>query len=98
MITFGLNYDVKPTYVDEFVRISREALALIHTLEGHVQTVLYANVDQPNSFLIYSEWENDDHFRAFMKSDAFKKVQTMTVDMLEQRPRHKMYETRKMER
>lgn len=98
MITFGLNYDVKEAHVAEFVRISREALAMIHTLEGHVQTVLYANVDKPNSFLIYSEWDNDDHFKAFMKSDAFKAVQTMTGDMLEQRPKHKMYETRQMGR
>ncbi|PIQ24174.1 antibiotic biosynthesis monooxygenase [bacterium (Candidatus Blackallbacteria) CG17_big_fil_post_rev_8_21_14_2_50_48_46] len=96
MITFGLNYDVKAEHVDEFVGIAKKALELINTLEGHVKTVLYSNVEKPNSFMIYSEWESDEPFRNFMRSDAFKQVQTMSVDMLENRPKHSLYESRKM--
>lgn len=98
MITFGLNYDVKDEFVQQFLDISHQALALIKTLEGHVRTVLYSDVDQPHSFLIYSEWETDDQFRAFIKSEAFKNVQNMSRDMLLDRPKHKIYETKKMER
>lgn len=98
MITFGLNYDVKHEFVPQFLEVSRKALALMLTLEGHIKTSLYSDVDNPDSFLIYSEWENDDYFRGFMKSEAFKNVQNMTRDMLVNRPRHKIYETKNMER
>lgn len=98
MITFGLNYDVKDAFVPQFLEVARNALALIRTLEGHVRTVLYADVEQPHSFLIYSEWETDEQFREFMKSEAFKNVQNMSRDMLLDRPKHKIYETKKMER
>ncbi|MEZ0375274.1 MAG: antibiotic biosynthesis monooxygenase [Candidatus Sericytochromatia bacterium] len=98
MITFGLNYDVKPEFVSQFLDVSRKTLAMLKTLEGHVKTVLYSDVDQPDSFMIYSEWETDEHFKEFMKSEAFKGVQNMTRDMLVNRPRHKIYETKNMER
>lgn len=98
MITFGLNYDVKEEHVDEFLKISRQVLGMMKEIEGHVQTVLYSDVDRPLSFLIYSEWENEDYFRGFIQSEAFKNVQNMTRDMLTDRPRHKIYETKKMGR
>lgn len=96
MITFGLNYDVKAEFVDEFVGVSQKAIELIKTLDGHIQTTLYKDVANPNCFLIYSEWEQDQHFKDFVRSEAFKQVQTMTVDMLERRPKHTLYESRKM--
>lgn len=98
MITFGLNYDVKEEFVDEFLKISHETLGMMDSLDGHVNTVLYSNVDKPRSFLIYSEWETDEQFRGFVKSEAFKSVQSMSKDMLEARPKHQIYETKKMGR
>lgn len=98
MLTFGLNYDVKSEFVPQFLDVSRKAIALMQTLEGHVRTHLYSDVDAPDSFLIYSEWETDEYFKGFMKSEAFKNVQNMTRDMLTNRPRHKIYESKNMER
>lgn len=98
MLTFGLNYDVKEEFVDQFLSVANNALDLMDSLEGHIATHLYSNVNKPNSFLIYSEWETDDHFSAFMRSEAFKNVQNMSRDMLEDRPKHKIYETKKMGR
>lgn len=98
MITFGLNYDVKADFVEAFLKVSHQTLAAMDSFDGHVETILYSNVDKPRSFLIYSEWETDEQFRDFMKSEAFKSVQNMSRDMLEERPRHKIYETKKMGR
>ena len=96
MITFGLNYDVKPEFVQNFVDIANSVLGVMDTFQGHVNTVLYSNYSKPNSFLMYSEWETNEDFKAFIGSQAFKDVQNMSVDMLEGRPKHKVYETKKM--
>ena len=96
MITFGLNYDVKPEGVEEFVRIAQTVLGAMGSFQGHVNTVLYSNVNRPNSYLMYSEWENNEDFKAFIGSQAFKDVQNMSVDLLESRPKHKVYEAKKM--
>lgn len=96
MITFGLNYDVKAEHVEEFLKVNREVLKMMPELPGHVNTVLYSNVDKPNSFLIYSEWETDADFKNFVTSQAFRDVQNLGMEMLEARPKHKIYETKKM--
>ena len=96
MITFGLNYDVKTECVAEFVEIANKTLSVMDGFDGHVKTVLYSNVQKPNSFMIYSEWQSDEQFRSFVRSDAFKQVQTMSVHTLENRPKHSLYESRKM--
>lgn len=96
MITFGLNYDVKETHINEFLEIAQKVLGLMDSIEGHVDTKLYNDVNKSNSYLIYSEWETQENFKAFTTSEAFKNVQNMSADMLENRPKHKIYETKKM--
>ncbi|MBC7475907.1 MAG: antibiotic biosynthesis monooxygenase [Candidatus Sericytochromatia bacterium] len=96
MLTFGLNYDVKPEHVEEFLKITRQVLNAMPSFEGHVHTVMYSDIDKPNSFMIYSEWESNEVFKGFIGSKAFKDVQNMSSDMLENRPRHKVYEAKKM--
>lgn len=96
MITFGLNYDVKDEYTEQFIKVSRDVLKAMPGMKGHVNTALYSNVDSPNSFLIYSEWETNEDFKAFVTSQAFKDVQNMSMEMLKNRPKHQIYETKKM--
>lgn len=91
MVTFGLNYDVKPGREEEFEQVTREAINLMETVSGHKETRLYRDVDRPNSYLIYSDWETREDFTAFLKSDAFKQAQTMGSDMLAAPPRHNVY-------
>lgn len=91
MITFGLNYDVKPEFREEFERISRETVRAMEGVKGHKETRLYQDVDQPDSYMIYSDWETKADFTAFLRSDVFKQVQTMSRDMLQDRPRHNIY-------
>ena len=98
MLTYGFHYDVKPEHREEFLKISNAALTLMKTLPGHIQTKLMEDVNEPNAFMIYSEWESNEHFKGFMNSQEFKNVQTATVDMLRGRPKHQIYETKSMAR
>ena len=98
MMTFGLNYDVKPQCVKDFIKISQDSLKLMKNLKGHVLTKLYSDVERPNSFLIYSEWETEADFKIFITSNEFREVQNLGRDMLESEPRHKIYETRNFAR
>lgn len=94
MLTFGLNYDVKQEFVEKFLQVGNDVVEAMQNLKGHVHTVLYSNVNKPNSFLIYSEWETNEDFRNFVQSEAFKNVQNMGIEMLETRPKHKVYEAK----
>ncbi|KKK55769.1 hypothetical protein LCGC14_3071220, partial [marine sediment metagenome] len=40
-ITFGLGYDIKEEFVNEFMKTSKETLALMDTMQGHIKTYLY---------------------------------------------------------
>lgn len=93
MITYGFQYDVKPEYRDEFLEISNKALSLMKTLDGHVMTKLLEDVNKTNSFMIYSEWNDNEAFKQFMKSQEFKDVQTASADMLASQPSHKMFKS-----
>jgi len=94
MITFGLNYDVKDDYKSEFLNICNKVLELMPSMKGHINTRLYNDVNNPNSYLIYSEWETQEDFTNFVKSQEFKDVQNMSSHMLLNRPKHKVYETK----
>jgi len=98
MITFGLNYDVKQEFIEKFIQLSKDTIKAMQEMKGHVKTHIYSDVEKPNSFLIYSEWETQEDFTAFMRSAEFKSVQTMGIEMLEGRPRHKIYQTLNMSR
>lgn len=60
-------------------------------VKGHRETRLYRDVARPDSYLIYSDWETKEDFSAFMRSEAFKKVQTLGREILANPPRHNIY-------
>lgn len=92
MKTFGLNYDIKPEYVEEFKAFSLNVIELMKQWQGHIETRLYIDAAKPNSMMIYSNWQTVEQFKDFMKSDAFKGAIRSTYDMLEGMPSHKVYE------
>ena len=92
MQTIGMNYDVKPERVDEFVEYSLKVLEAMNGFDGHVETRLYADVTRPNSLMIYSNWESVDQFNVFMRSAAYNQAIGETSGMLEGIPSHKVYD------
>ena len=96
MITYGFQYDVKNDKREDFLKVANAALNAMLTMDGHIETKLFEDVNKPNSFMIYSEWATNNDFKTFMNSEAFKAVQNAARDMLKARPKHKMYETKDM--
>ena len=88
MQTFGLNYEVKHGCIEDFKNSLMQLIDTMKNCDGHVETKLFADVFQPNSMMIYSNWETKSKFADFVKSDIFKQALTEAVDMLESKPSH----------
>lgn len=95
MITIGMYYEVLPgkeTYFEEKFRVVLEAMKA--GFPGHKRSFLYKRVDDPGSYAIISEWESQENFTAFMKSDAFRATADWgKAEVLRGRPRHHVYQS-----
>jgi quinol monooxygenase YgiN len=88
MQTFGLNYQVKPDCVEDFKAALVQLIEAMKGYDGHVETKLYADVTQPNSMMIYSDWKTKAEFASFFRSKEFQKALEETTPMLESHPTH----------
>lgn len=92
MVTIGMNYRVLPGKEDAFVQMFNKVLEVMGAIDGHHHSALYADVNDPSSFLIVSEWTRKDAFDAFTRSDKFASVVTWGREkILAERPRHQVY-------
>ncbi len=92
MVTIGLYYDVLPDKAEEFQNKFFEVLELLKGMKGHQQSFLYQRVDDPHSYAIIGEWDSQEEFMVFVRSDAFRQVTTWGKEqILRGRPRHKIY-------
>jgi len=88
MQTFGLNYDVKPECAEEFKNTLLQLIETMKEADGHVETRLFADVVQPNSMIIYSNWKTKAEFADFFRSETFQKAMKDAANMLESKPTH----------
>lgn len=92
MITVGMYYEVIPGKESLFEEKFEAVMGVLEGQAGHVQSFLYNQVKRSNSYAILSEWETQDAFTAFIRSDIFKQVTDWgKAEILEERPRHKVY-------
>ena len=92
MVTVGLYYDVFPEQSERFERKFGEVLDLMRTIDGHRVSYLYRRVDDPHSYAILSEWEEQAQFMAFIRSETFRSVTAWGYEgVLRNPPRHKVY-------
>jgi heme-degrading monooxygenase HmoA len=92
MTTIGMHYEVIPGKEEEFEKGFLGVLDHLKTVPGHVESQLYENVGNTGSYLIWSQWQTQADFQAFIKSDAFKQVTGWgKAEILRARPRHKIY-------
>src|SRR4029450_1883179 len=62
------------------------------SVPGPIDSHLYEDVQTVGSYVILSEWETQDAFTAFLRSDAFKQVTAWgKAEILRGRPRHRIY-------
>jgi len=92
MVTIGMNYEVRPGKETLFEEKFRAVLAVFASGTGHRITRLYRDVGSPQSYLIHSEWETQDSFLDFIRSDIFRDVTNWgREEILTARPRHRVF-------
>lgn len=92
MITVGMNYEVLPGKEQEFESVFAKVLEALKGTPGHGESRLFKDVWAPNSYLVISEWTDEQAFEAFIGSDKFKRVTDWgKKQILAGRPRHEIY-------
>lgn len=92
MITVGMNYHVIAGKQQEFEDKFSAVLSALQAAAGHTDSHLYRDVADDASYLIVSEWSDENAFTAFIHSQAFRDVTTWGKEqILSDRPRHKIY-------
>ncbi len=92
MVTVGMYYDVIPEKAEVFTTKFREVIGVLATIPGHKSSYLYQRVDDPYSFAVISEWDDEKSFLEFIRSATFRSVTTWGREqVLRSMPRHKIY-------
>ena len=94
MITVGMNYKVIEGKQQDFESKFAAVIDALNAAEGHSESVLWKDVADGASYLITSEWSDEDAFNTFIRSDAFRNVTNWGKEqILAGRPQHKVYKT-----
>jgi len=92
MITVGMNYRVLEGKQQEFEEKFNAVLEALNGAAGHSGSQLYRDVNDRSSYLIVSEWSDEQAFQDFIQSQAFRDVTNWGKEqILSDRPRHKIY-------
>lgn len=92
MITIGMNYNVIPGKETEFESAFEGVVNALNKASGHTKSILYRDCKQPGNYLIMSQWENEDAYQTFIRSEAFRNVTNWGAsNILNGRPSHQLY-------
>ncbi len=92
MVTVGMNYVVLPGKQEEFEKAFAGVIDALNAAEGHTSSTLWRDTTNDASYLITSEWNDQEAFTAFITSDAFRSVTNWGKEqILAGRPSHKVY-------
>lgn len=92
MITVGMNYHVLPGKQADFEGKFAAVIEALEAAEGHSSSTLWKDVTDDASYLITSEWSDEQAFKDFIQSDAFRAVTNWGKEqILSDRPMHKIY-------
>lgn len=92
MVTVGMNYHVLPGKQADFEQKFAAVIGALRAAAGHTNSTLWKDVSDDASYLITSEWSDEDAFKQFIGSDAFRSVTTWGKEqILSGRPQHKIY-------
>jgi heme-degrading monooxygenase HmoA len=92
MVTVGMYYEVIPEKAPLFVAKFQEVLAVLKGTAGHKTSYLYQRVDDPSSYAILSEWDDQRAFLDFIHSATFRQVTSWGREqILRGAPRHTIY-------
>ena len=92
MITVGMNYHVIAGKEQDFEDKFAAVIGALNAAEGHTSSTLWKDVSDGASYLITSEWSDEQAFNDFIQSQAFRDVTSWGKEqILSDRPRHKVY-------
>ena len=92
MITVGMNYHVIEGKQEDFEEKFAGVIVALNAAEGHTTSTLWKDVSDGASYLITSEWSDEQAFGEFIRSDAFREVTDWGAEqILSGRPQHKSY-------
>lgn len=92
MITVGMNYHVVEGKQQDFEEKFAAVIDALRAADGHGNSTLWRDVSDNASYLITSEWSDEQAFTDFIRSDAFRDVTNWGKEqILSGRPQHKIY-------
>jgi len=92
MITVGMNYHVLPGKQQDFEGKFAAVIDSLRAAAGHTSSSLWKDVADDASYLITSEWSDEQAFQDFIRSEAFRSVTNWGKEqILSDRPKHKVY-------
>lgn len=92
MITVGMNYHVIEGKQQDFEEKFAAVIDTLRAADGHASSSLWKDVSDGASYLITSEWSEEQAFTDFIRSDAFRAVTNWgSEQILSGRPQHKIY-------
>jgi heme-degrading monooxygenase HmoA len=92
MITVGMNYRVIPGKQQDFEQKFATVIEALRSANGHSHSTLWKDVSDDASYLITSEWSDEQAFKDFIQSQAFRDVTNWGKEqILAGRPQHKIY-------
>lgn len=93
MVTIGMNYRVLPGKEEIFESAFRKVLKAMGGISGHTATRMCRDIDDPQSYVILSEWNDRAAFDSFIASDTFRAVADWGKEqILAGRPAHTYYD------
>ena len=94
MITVGMNYHVIEGKQQDFEEKFAAVIGALRAAEGHSTSTLWKDVSDGASYLITSDWSEEEAFTSFIRSDAFRSVTDWGKEqILSGRPQHKIYKS-----
>lgn len=92
MITVGMNYKTIEGKQQDFEDKFAAVIGALNAAEGHANSTLWKDIADGTSYLITSEWSDEEAFTSFIRSDAFRSVTDWGKEqILAGRPQHKVY-------
>ncbi|MEM9660005.1 MAG: antibiotic biosynthesis monooxygenase [Planctomycetota bacterium] len=94
MITVGMNYHVIEGKQGDFEDKFAAVIDALNSAEGHQKSQLWRDTADGCSYLITSEWSDEQAFKGFITSQAFRDVTNWGKEqILAGRPNHKIYKS-----
>jgi heme-degrading monooxygenase HmoA len=94
MITVGMNYKVIEGKQQDFEEKFAGVIGALEAADGHASSTLWKDVADGASYLITSEWSEEQAFTDFIRSDEFRAVTNWGKEqILAGRPSHKVYKS-----